>query len=195
MLPGMTDIPARSRRSDATRAAILGAARERFAADGYERATIRAIAAQAGIDPALVMRYFGNKEGLFAGAVQFDLRLPDLRSVPRESIGETLVEHFLDVWESDETFFALLRAAVTNEAAADRMREIFRSQVVPAIAAVVPDNASLPARAGFISSTLLGFALGRFVLRLPNICMLERRQIVANLAPVLQQFVSGKLGT
>lgn len=191
----MTDTPAKPRRSDATRATILAAARERFAADGYERTTIRVIAAQAGIDPALVMRYFGNKEGLFAHAVQFDLRLPDLRSVPYESIGKTLVEHFLDVWENEETFFALLRAAVTNEAAADRMREIFKSQVVPTIAAVVPDKPTLPARAGFISSTLLGFALGRFVLRLPNICTLERRQIVANLAPVLQQFVSGKLGT
>src|SRR5688500_17485592 len=117
----MTDPTSRPRRSDATRAAILGAARERFAADGYERATIRAIATQAGIDPALVMRYFGSKEGLFADAVQFDLRLPDLSSVPRESIGATLVEHFLEVWENSETFFALLRAAVTNEAAADRM--------------------------------------------------------------------------
>ena len=66
------------RRSDRTRAAILAAARERFAADGYERATIRAIAADAAIDPAMVMRYFGNKEKLFAAAAEFDLRLPDL---------------------------------------------------------------------------------------------------------------------
>ena len=191
----MTNTPAKPRRSDATRAAILAAARERFAADGYERTTIRAIATQAGIDPALVMRYFGNKEGLFADAVQFDLRLPDLRSVAPGSIGKTLVEHFLDVWERDETFFALLRAAVTNEAAADRMREIFKSQVLPTLAAAVPDKASLPVRAGFVSSTLLGFALGRFVLRLPNLCALDRHQITANLAPVLQQFVIGELGT
>ncbi|MFZ0875271.1 MAG: TetR family transcriptional regulator, partial [Pseudonocardiaceae bacterium] len=62
------------RRSDATRAAILAAARERFAADGYERATIRAIAADASIDPTMVMRYYGNKEGLFAAASEVDLR-------------------------------------------------------------------------------------------------------------------------
>ena len=66
------------RRSDATRAAILAAAREQFAAGGYQAATIRAIAAAAGIDPAMVMRYYGNKEGLFAAAAEFDLRLPDL---------------------------------------------------------------------------------------------------------------------
>jgi AcrR family transcriptional regulator len=184
-----------TRRARDTKAVILAAARTRFAAEGYRSTTIRAVARDAGIDPALVMRYFGNKEGLFADAVQFDLRLPDLRSVAPESIGKTLVEHFLDVWERDETFFALLRAAVTNEAAADRMREIFKSQVLPTLAAAVPDKASLPVRAGFVSSTLLGFALGRFVLRLPNLCALERRQVTANLAPVLQQFVNGELGT
>src|SRR5262245_24193992 len=103
------------RRSEPTRNAILAAARERFAKDGYERATIRAIAAQAEIDPALVIRYFGSKEDLFAAAAQFDLALPDLSAVPRTELGATLVGHFLDVWERDETFFALLRAGVTNE--------------------------------------------------------------------------------
>ena len=71
------DTPA-PRRSDATKAAILAAAREQFAASGYQAATIRAIAAAAAIDPAMVMRYFGNKEALFAAAAEFDLRLPDV---------------------------------------------------------------------------------------------------------------------
>src|SRR6266581_4742344 len=75
------------RRSDTTKAAILAAARQHFAASGYERATIRAIAADAGIDPAMVMRYFGNKEKLFAAAAEFDLRLPDLAAVPRGTLG------------------------------------------------------------------------------------------------------------
>src|SRR5919197_3958281 len=88
------------RRSDRSRAAILAAARDRFAADGYEKATIRAIAADARIDPALVMRYFGNKEKLFAAAAEFDLRLPDLTALPRGSVGKALVKHFLERWES-----------------------------------------------------------------------------------------------
>ena len=66
--------PGAPRRSDATRAAILAAARERFAADGYERATIRAIAADAKIDPSMVMRYYGNKEKLFAAAADVRAR-------------------------------------------------------------------------------------------------------------------------
>lgn len=69
-----------------TKSVILAAARERFAADGYERATIRAIAADAAIDPSMVMRYYGNKERLFAAAAEFDLELPDLTQVPRAQI-------------------------------------------------------------------------------------------------------------
>ena len=79
-----------------TKAAILAAARERFAADGYERTTIRAVAADVAIDPSMVMRYFGNKEGLFAAAADFDLQLPDLSGTPVEGIGSALVAHFLD---------------------------------------------------------------------------------------------------
>src|SRR5688500_19720526 len=93
-----------------TKAAILSAARERFAADGYERATIRSIAADAATDPALVMRHFGTKEKLFAAAADFDLRLPDLSTLPRESLGVALVDHFLRRWEEDDTLQALLRA-------------------------------------------------------------------------------------
>jgi AcrR family transcriptional regulator len=86
-------------------------------ASGYQAATIRSIAAVAGIDAALVMRYYGNKEGLFAAAAEFDLRLPDLRALPGRQVGAELVGHFLDRWEGDETLMALLRAAVTTEAA------------------------------------------------------------------------------
>jgi AcrR family transcriptional regulator len=113
------------RRSDSTRANILAAARERFASDGYERATIRAIASDAGIDPAMVIRYFGNKEKLFAAAAEFDLKVPDLAAIPRSRLGAALVEHFLRRWELDDALVALLRAAMTNPAATNRMQQIF----------------------------------------------------------------------
>lgn len=137
--------PRPPRRSDATRAAILEAARERFAEDGYERATIRAIARDAGIDPSMVMRYYGNKEGLFAAASEFDLRLPGLGAVPDRHIGAVLVTHFLDRWEQDDVLTALLRAGVTNTAASERIREIFKGQIGPVAAAVCPDPADAPA--------------------------------------------------
>lgn len=125
------------RRSDRTRAGILTAARERFAADGYERATIRAIAADAAIDPAMVMRYFGSKEKLFAAAAEFDLRLPDLSRLPREEVGAALTNHFLDRWEEDDSLQALLRASVTNAAAADRMRQLFADQLGPLVTSLL----------------------------------------------------------
>lgn len=85
-MTGTTENPQAARRSDATRATILAAARERFAADGYEKATIRAIARDARIDPSMVMRYYGNKAGLFAAAVAIDPGLPGMTfDSPRRS--------------------------------------------------------------------------------------------------------------
>ena len=87
-------------RSEGTRRTILEAARATFATRGYEQTTIRAVAAQAGIDPSMVMRYFGSKAGLFTAASTMDLHPPDLRSVPARRRGEHLVRHFVDRWES-----------------------------------------------------------------------------------------------
>jgi AcrR family transcriptional regulator len=187
----MTDDP-RPRRSDATRAAILAAARERFASDGYERATIRAIAAQAGIDPAMVMRYFGNKEGLFASAAEFDLRLPDPKTMPRQRIGALVVAHFLQRWESDDSLMALLRAGITNQAAAHRLRGIFASQVAPAVAAVVADPAEVATRSGLITSQMLGVALTRYVLRLPPVVAMSHEELIRWLGPTVQRYLTGR---
>jgi AcrR family transcriptional regulator len=171
------------------------AARERFAADGYERATIRAIAADAEIDPAMVMRYFGSKDKLFAAAAEFDLRLPDLAAVPRARLGQALIEHFMRRWEGDEALVALLRAAVTNEAAAERMRAIFADQLIAAVAALLP--AGTPAdeaarRAGLVATQSLGMALCRYVLRLPPVAAMDRAAVVAWLGPTVQRYLTAE---
>ncbi|MGC4936799.1 TetR family transcriptional regulator [Kribbella sp. DT2] len=175
------------RSGDQTKAAILTAARERFAADGYERATIRAIAADASTDPALVMRHFGSKEKLFAAAADFDLRLPDLSTLPRETLGAALVDHFLRRWEEDDTLQALLRAGVTNEAAADRMREIFTSQLAIA-AAGLTDEPEL--RAGLVASQTLGLGLCRYVLKLGPMAELPRAAVVGWMGPTIQHYLT-----
>ncbi|CAL9570511.1 hypothetical protein SUDANB105_04814 [Streptomyces sp. enrichment culture] len=180
----------RARRSDATRVAILDAARERFAADGYDRATIRAIARDAGIDPSMVMRYYGNKEGLFAAAVAVDLQLPDLSALPRPTVGRALVTHFLGVWEENEVMTALLRVGVTGQAGAERMQGILRDQVLPVTRQVCPDPEQVPARAVLVASQLLGLALTRYVLRVPPAVALPREEIVAWLAPTLQRYLT-----
>jgi AcrR family transcriptional regulator len=184
--------PTRPRRSDATRAAILRAARERFAADGYERATIRAIAADAGIDPAMVMRYYGSKEDLFALAAQFDLRLPDLSAVPRRRLGETLTRTFLDRWGQSDALPILLRAAMTNAAAARQLQSIYRDQLTICVGAIVPE-AEAEERAAMVASQVLGLAICRYVLKFPPLAELPDDQVVARFSPTLQRYLTGPL--
>ncbi|MEU8286157.1 TetR family transcriptional regulator [Micromonospora sp. NPDC048905] len=183
--------PTHPRRSDATRAAILRAARERFAADGYERATIRAIATDAQIDPSMVMRYYGSKEGLFAAAAEFDLRLPDLAAVPPAHLGEVLIRHFLARWEGDETLVALLRAASTNPGAAERMRGIFVDQLAAAVASFGTDPATTARRAGLVASQILGLAFTRYIVRLPPMVDAPAEELVPWIAPTLQRYLTG----
>jgi AcrR family transcriptional regulator len=181
------------RTSENTKAVILAAARERFAADGYERATIRAIAADAAIDPAMVMRYFGNKEQLFAAAADFDLQLPDLSSVPSDQVGNVLAAHFLDRWEADEALMLLLRTGVTNDDAAQRMRAIFAGQLGPVAAKLSDDPTNAPQRAGLAATQVLGMALCRYALRLPPIVAMTREDIIAWIGPTLQRYLVGTL--
>jgi AcrR family transcriptional regulator len=180
-----------ARRSDRTRAAILRAARERFAADGYERATIRAIAADAAIDPSMVMRYYGNKEKLFSAAANFELDIPNVAEVPPERLGHVLVTHFVGRWEQDDTLVALLRVAVTNTAAADRMRLIFTEQVTPLVARFEPDPERAMVRAGLLASQMLGLALCRYVLALPPVAALTPPEVANWLAPSVQHYLTG----
>ncbi|QGN31507.1 TetR family transcriptional regulator [Microlunatus sp. Gsoil 973] len=179
------------RRSAAdTKSAILAAARERFGRDGYERTTIRAVAADAGIDPSMVMRYFGSKAELFTSVSAFDLRLPDTSTVPHSRVGRTLVEHFIDRWESDDSFLVLLRTAVTNEDAAGRMREIFADQLVPVARQQGFEDAEARVRVGLVAGQMLGIALCRYVLRLPPLVEMSVTELVEHVAPVLQRYLS-----
>ncbi|MFD8382447.1 TetR family transcriptional regulator [Streptomyces sp. NPDC059679] len=189
----MTDVPENhraARRSDATRATILAAARERFAADGYEKATIRAIARDAKIDPSMVMRYYGSKADLFAAAVAIDPGLPGLSLEPREAIGRTLVSHFLTLWEENGELTALLRVGATDPAAADRMQSVLRDQLIPLARRVGPEPEQAPSRAALCASTVLGLALTRYVLRFPASVALTREEIVNWLGPTIQRYLT-----
>ncbi|MEV3902627.1 TetR family transcriptional regulator [Mycobacterium sp. NPDC050551] len=175
------------RSSVETKAVILAAARERFAASGFERSTIRAIAADANIDPSMVMRYFGSKDQLFAAAADFDLKLPEVTDVPLDDLGRLLVTHFVDRWERDEALIVLLRSSTTNPDAAQRMREIFSAQLLPALTKVGP--AEPARRAALIATQMLGLALCRYVLELPPVVDMTRDEVVAWLAPTVQRYL------
>lgn len=179
------------RRSDATRTAILAAASRRFASDGYERATIRAIAKDAGIDPSMVMRYYGSKEGLFDAVLDIDLRIPDPQRLGGLDVGEALVDHFLTLWEENhEALTAMLRVGVTSETGAERIQEIFREQLMPVAQRICPDPQQAPARAGLIASQVLGMALARYVLKFQPAVDLSRQEIVAWLAPTVRRYLT-----
>ena len=191
----MPDRPAKTAKSQRTKAAILKAAQQLFADQGYERATIRDIAARAAIDPAMVIRYFGSKEGLFAQATAFDLRLPNLSAIAKPDIGRTLVAHFFEIWEgsrSNGSLISLLRAAASNEDAAGAVRAIFGGQVVPMLAQVVPP-AELPLRAGLVATQIMGLAITRYILKVPPVVALDRPALVRLLGPTMQRYVTGKL--
>ena len=183
----------KQKKSDRTRAAILDAARQLFADRGYDGATVRDVAAMAGIDPAMVIRYFGSKEELFARAAAIELDLPRLGAVPRERIGETLIRRFLEVWEgpaSGAGMAVLLRSAASNEFAAEKVREVFSAQVRPVIAAV-GSPADAARRAGLVSSQLLGLAMCRYVLKFPPVVAMSGEEIVRHVGPTLQRYVAG----
>ena len=175
------------RSSEQTKAVILAAAREQFAKSGFERATIRAIAADANIDPSMVMRYFGSKDQLFAAAADFDLELPDLSGIDRDELGAALVDHFMNRWERDEVLIVLLRASATNAEAAQRMRSMFATQLLPVIASINPDGPER--RAALIATQTLGLALCRYVLQLPPIVAMPRDEAVAWLGPTVQRYL------
>jgi AcrR family transcriptional regulator len=177
-------------RSLPAREAILGAARARFATDGYDRATVRAIAADAGVDPSMVMRYFGSKRQLFALTAEFDLRLPDLTATPREQVGHVLAAHLLDRWEADDGLQILLRTATTDDDAAQRMQAIFAGQLAPQIATLTGDPATAATRAGLAATQALGVALCRYVLRLPPVVAMTPAEIVTWIAPTLQRYLT-----
>jgi AcrR family transcriptional regulator len=190
--PADDDVP-RPRRSDPTRARILDAARRRFAQDGYDGTTIRAVAADARIDPSMVMRYYGSKDGLFIAAADVDLDLPDLTQVPRRQWGRRMVRHFFERWEGtgDQTLALLLRSAATNSHAAERLRAVVPVQIAETLERAGVDQPER--RAALMASQMLGVAYCRYVLAVPFIAQAEPDDLVGDLGRTMQRYMAGAL--
>ncbi|MCW2689110.1 MAG: transcriptional regulator [Mycobacterium sp.] len=182
-------VTTRVRNAQETRADILAAARGRFGAEGYERTTLRAVAADVGVDAALVIRYFGSKQDLFAAAAEFTIDLPDLTDVDPDDLAEALLPRFFAVWEYDSTFLALLRAAMTSPVAAETMRQVFARQVAPKLSAITPDHHAQ--RAGLFGAYIIGLATTRYVLANPAIAEVGHEELTRWTAPVVRQLLVG----
>jgi AcrR family transcriptional regulator len=166
-----------------------------FAARGYEGTTIRAVAAQAGVDGSMVMRYFRSKAGLFTAAVTMDLRVPDLGSVPPSDRGELLVRHFISRWEDpvrDDEMIALMRTAATSETVAGQLQAVLSQLITDPIAELGDEHAA--ERGTFIAAQLLGVALCRYIVRLEPLASLPPDDVVAAVAPSVQGYLTRAAG-
>lgn len=181
-------MPSKARDGEATRSTILTTARSQFGTHGFERTTIRSVAAAAGVDPALVMHYFGSKAELFAAASRFDVQFPDLSGIAPDRVADLLLPVFIGVWGPQGPLLPMLRAAATNRTAADALLAVFVDQVAPALAAVVPDHAA--ERAALVGSQLLGLATARYIMCLAPLAGMDDARLVQWLRPVFMHYLS-----
>jgi AcrR family transcriptional regulator len=180
-------------RSARSRSAILAAAQRRFATDGYERATIRAIALDAGIDPSMIIRYFGSKAELYAAASAIELAIADLGD--RDEVAGRYVDTLLARWEQGENAAeaALLRAAPTHPDAAANVQAIFDEQILPACRAALPNDPAVEQRAALLLSQTLGVVYSRYLLKLEPIASMDLDVLAAAITRAVHGHLTGPL--
>ena len=178
-----------------TRDRILAAARTDFGKGGYDGTTIRGIAAQAKVDPALVMHYFESKDGVFRAAVKFPVDpaefIPRLLAPGLVGLGERLVRVFVETWDSPagSPLLGLIRSVVGNEDAAALLREFVTREVLGRIArALELDQPQL--RAALVASQLVGLAMMRYVVKVEPLASARTEELVAWLGPTLQRYLT-----
>jgi AcrR family transcriptional regulator len=203
-----------------TREAILAAARAQFADRGYDGATIRAIAAAAAVDPALVHHFYGSKEQLFVAAMRLPVVPSEVLTAafapggrdPRVSLGEHFVRTVLGVWESEDVrgpFLGLLRSAVTSEQAAGMLREFVTEAILGPVAAAAarglggPGQAAVAGagagqarpefRAALAASQMIGLALTRYVLALGPVATASADDLAVAIGPTLERYLVGDI--
>lgn len=194
----MTSPPSRGRRPGGpdTRGQILDAARESFAGKGFGPTTIRAVAARAGVDPALVHHYFGSKDDLFLAALEIRVDPRDIvPAVFRDGLdgaGERLLRVFLSVWDDPEVrlpLIALVRTSMASEPASSLLHEGMLRLVFTPLQQVLPDDAER--RAQLVATQMVGLVVCRYVLALEPLASMSADEVVGWVAPSLQRYFDG----
>ncbi|HET8591690.1 MAG TPA: TetR family transcriptional regulator [Nakamurella sp.] len=185
-----------------TRETILQAARATFAASGFTGATIRGIAARAGVDPALVHHYFGTKENLLLATVQVPVNprevVDTVTAGPVQTLGTRLAGMVLGVWASPAgtALAAAMRSAIDDPAIARTIREFLLSQVIGRVLRHVgcpPQELDL--RAALLASQMLGVIMGRHILKLEPLASQPIEALVPQVGATLQRYLTGPLVT
>jgi AcrR family transcriptional regulator len=182
-----------------TRELILDTARRLFAELGYDRTTLRGIAAAADVDVALVSHFFSGKQRLFAEVAELPFDPPAvvarLLSGPREQIGRRLAEQLFDLIEDPVTrcqFVALIRAAASVGEAAEQIRaRVNRELLIPLASGLGSEDA--PLRAALAGSQVVGLVMHRHIVGIEALAQTGREQLVAAIAPTLQRYLTGSL--
>lgn len=182
-----------------TRDRILTSARNLFARKGIDKTSIREVARDAGVDPALVHHYFGTKTQLFAAAIHIPIDpmqvIGPLRNVPVEEIGRTLPALLLPLWDSEmgKGFIATLRSVLAGNDAS-LVRSFLQEVIAKEVGARVDDPpGSGPVRMQFVASQLVGVVMARYILELEPFNSLPAAQIAETIAPNLQRYLTGEL--
>lgn len=188
-MPDQQHRPSRAEQRRQTEDRILTEARRTFADAGYDRATIRAIAAAADTDPALVMRYFGSKEALFARVAEL---IPDepIAGTP-DQVAELLLGALGDKLTTEPSAaLAMLRSMLTHPEASREVHEVVSNQQRQTADAIAADDAML--RAGLINAMSLGIVVGRYLLQLDGLDTAQPDRIAALLRPCFHALVHGR---
>jgi AcrR family transcriptional regulator len=183
-----------------TREAIAEAARRQFAELGYDRATLRGMAGEAGVDAALVVRFYGSKEALFREVMALPPAVTDaiaaLAEGPRSNVGRRLAEVIVGMLENPRSRSIVLgriRSASSHPDAAALVREIVTRDVGGLVAALTDDEPET--RAVLVGSQVVGLALARHIVRVEPLASLPAPHVVNYIAPTLQRYLVGTLGS
>jgi AcrR family transcriptional regulator len=183
-----------------TREAILSAARDAFAERGYDAASIRLIAAAAGVDPALVHHYFGTKDQLFLDAMQLPLDpatiVAKVMTGGVEGLGERLVRTLVTVWDSPVggAAAAFVRSAVSNELIAKMMREFIVNRIIRRVVKdLALDPAEGPLRANLVATQMAGLIMMRYIIKVEPLASTAPDVVAALIGPTIQCYVTGPL--
>lgn len=198
------DTPAASRRgrrpgSSGTREAILDAARRSFAAKGLDRTTVRGVARDAGVDPALITHYFGGKAALFMEAMRLPFTpeevIPGIIGGDRAQVGRRLAAFALGQWEnpaSRERLIGIIRAACSDPAAAALLRDLIERDLFAPLARAL-DVPDAEVRAGLCASQIVGLAVTRHIVGIPALATADPAHVAEWIAPTLQRYLIGDL--
>jgi AcrR family transcriptional regulator len=175
------------------------AAQRLFAERGFEGASMRAIAAEAGVDAALITHFFGSKANLLGAAIDWpfdtDAEIPRILEAGKERAGERLVALFVRIWDSEGSrhpVITLMRAAVTEPSAADVMAEFLHTRLYgPLLAELGSDQPE--ARATLVAAQLGGIGLARYILKFEPLASAPARDVVRWVAPSVQRYLTGPL--